>query len=202
MKNEILDTIIFLIKGCKAKDEFVWIEDESGTSCGEHNFRYLLGQFIRNYHVDITHYYMSKAAILKWKELSDEPTFNYWYTQTVKVKNGPVTLGKYIGNSKKPIIDENCYSFKLREVFHDEHMVTINNIIDELLELDNPNYNNVHEILNKIYICRILKEEDRNIKSKSNRSTNIEEVIKQDYEPANIELVKVKGWKDKFEEVN
>ena len=52
-----------------------------------------------------------------WNELSDEPIFKYWYTDIVKIKNGPKTIFKYVGNSNKPIEVKNAFEFKFREIF-------------------------------------------------------------------------------------
>ena len=43
-------------------------------------------------------------------------------------------------------------------------------------------YINPHpQLLDKIYICKMLKEEDRNIVAKRKRSSNIVEVVENDY---------------------
>ena len=81
-------------------------------------------------------------------------------------------------------------SFLYREVFHDEHMITICDIINELLNLEVVSEENVIDILNKIYVCRMLKEEDRNLKPKNHRTTDLKYVIEEVYDKCGIELIK------------
>ena len=65
----------------------------------------------------------------------------------------------------------------------------------QLLELDlnldkEVLYNKLNFILDKIYVCYMLKEEDRKLNkvSKNNRSDNYLEVIDNDYKKAGIEI--------------
>ena len=62
------------------------------------------------------------------------------------------------------------------------------NIIDELLLLTEYNYASIEKILDKLYICKMLKGEDRAIANKKNRSTDYCEVIVFDYKDAGIEV--------------
>ena len=57
--------------------------------------------------------------------------------------------------------------------------------IDELLALPEYSYEAIENVLNKIYICKMLKSEDRSIKSKKNRSTDYREVVVFDYNERN-----------------
>ena len=199
MNNRVLDIIIDFLNGWKSKDDKIELKDENGNYCAISNCHYLLGQIIRNYHVECDHYFISEEAISKWKEITDDPFFDYWYRRPVEVtKDNEVNVLEYVGNSKtgKTTILKKGDKFVFRNVFHDEHMVPIKMILDELFALDNPDYENVKAILNKIYICRMLKKEDRGISNKYNRSTDINEVINSDYK--DIKLVRLQSWKQKF----
>ena len=198
MENKVIDIIIDFLIGWKNNNR-IELRDESNKYCAIANCHYLLGQIIRNYHVEFDHYYVSESAINKWKEITDEPLFKYWYRdQVIIAKDNDVTLLEYVGNSNnyKETTLSKGDKFVFRNVFHDEHMVPIKMILDELFALENPNYENVKKILDKIYICRMLKKEDRDLENKYNRSTDINVVINTDYK--NIKLVKLEGWNQKF----
>ena len=51
------------------------------------------------------------------------------------------------------------------------------------------NEENVIAVLNKMNICKMLKDEDRGIKEKKHRSTDIKEVIEGPYKNAKIEVI-------------
>lgn len=91
-------------------------------------------------------------------------------------------------NSKDPnlITLTKGESFAYREVFHDEHIIPINVIINELLKLSNLNYQTVVEILSKISVCKMLKTEDRSIYNARKRVFDVNEIIETTYLEANI----------------
>lgn len=191
MDDKVYDIIIEFIKACK--NDFKICNSSDSNYIG--NCRYLLNQILRQYSIAHDHYYISKKAILKWNQITDESIFNYYYRDYVEVKKiGPITIKTYRGNSNK--FDEKIVNkgdkFCFRDVFHDEHIVPIKMIYNELINLDNVDKESVKSILNKIYICRILKEEDRTISSKYKRSTNVNEVIEKDYKE--IELISRKDY--------
>ena len=196
MENNVLDIIIEFIKGYKSKDARIASSD--GT-CVINNCKYLLPQIIRQYGLNANQYYISKEAINLWNKISDKPIFDYWYRDKVLVeKDVQIAASRFVGNSNKEEIvtlkkDE---SFVFRDIFHDEHIVPIKMIVDELVALDEPNYDNVKAILNKIAVCRMLKTQDRSINHKYNRSTNLDEVLNNDYK--DIELHQLKEWKQIF----
>ena len=197
MNNEVLDIIISFIKGCKDKENRINVTTDRYYAIG--NSWYLLGQIIRNYCVDINHYYISEAAVNKWNDISALPIFNFWYRNIVEMeKDKTVVIHEYVGNSKKFTERElnKGDKFVFRNVFHDEHMVPIKMILDEVLSLEVLNYDSVKDILDKIYICRLLKDEDRMLPTKYNRSTNIQDVINNDYK--GIKLIKLNDWKQIF----
>lgn len=55
-------------------------------------------------------------------------------------------------------------------MFHVDHIVPVKLILSELLNLKVINSLNVSNILQKMYLCRILKEEDRRIGRTSGRT--------------------------------
>ena len=73
------------------------------------------------------------------------------------------------------------------DVFHDEHIIPLEMIINELKEIKKPDinedtYNQVRKILDKIYICKMLKSEDRDLlDSRKRKSTDVIEVVEYNY---------------------
>ncbi len=205
-KNIVLDIIIEFIKGCRnkkkddsGKDYAVIENGKSGADYMAINSPdYLLGQILRQYHIPPSHYFISAAAVEKWKEISSEPIFKYWYRSPVtKDTDGETEILRFVGNTNnresKKIHKGDTFIF--RDVFHDEHIVPISMVLEKLCGLKNPDYENVKETLDKIYICRMLKTEDRdNITSKSKRSLDLDykKNIEDYYE--NIDVIEVKSF--------
>ena len=123
----------------------------------------LLGQAIRQLWIPINHYYVSKAARDWWNEYAEGDIFDHFYRKRVVVKK-TVEIEKYVGNANKATTKgtyEKGQSFPYRCFFHDEHIVPVCTIRDELLRLADPMESNVDAILDKIRICKMLKREDR-----------------------------------------
>lgn len=185
-KNEVLDIIISFIKACKKGKEHAYIECD-GKRIWSAN--YLLNQILRQYYIDDNHILVSKKAQEVWNQIAveeDIKRFNYRNTFTAKID---VEINMYFGAKKdgEQTLIKQGQKVIWNNIFHDEHTIPINVIIKELCSLETLNYANVSKVLDKIYICKMLKEEDRNITEKSNRSSNIIEVVEKVYSP-NIEI--------------
>ena len=105
--------------------------------------------------------------------------------------------------SKRPVTEEGTDlkkgdSFEYRSFFHNEHIVPVDTIENQLLQLDVNGMTRqtcskrIEEILDKIYICMMLKEENAGLKN--NRcSDDYEQIIKNDYANAKTPI-KVVGF--------
>src|SRR5574344_307917 len=182
--NAVLDVLISLIKGAKSQ----W----SGLQCdyeGKHytlwGCSYLLDQVLRLYQIPDNHYLISKKAKDLWAKITTKPIkdFNYQRPVTYEFEE-PLKVKCFTGNgnsfSEKTLKQND--SFPYRDVFHDDHVVPLKLIIQELVNLDEISYETVLPILNKIYICRMLKEEDRALKNKTARANNYLDVIHHLYQ--------------------
>lgn len=191
-KNTVIEIIIELIKGAKNKDNRIDV-DYSGRNYRLNNSRYLLNQVIRQYSLPWSHYYFSKAAIELWPKITTEKWLKTFYTAKVRCDIGtPIEITKYKGHSntgEKHVIEPKGDWFHYREVFHDEHMITVKDIIGELLSLQDLNIENVANVLDKMYVCRMTKEEDRRITLESHRGLDLNKVINEIYRPRGIEVV-------------
>lgn len=191
-RNRILDIIVILLNGIKNNNKLV---DQSSID-GElklNGCSYLLNQTIRQYQFPQSHYYVSEKAKKLWDTISSDSIFNYTYRDTViKDVEGEVVIEKFRGGEGKPYATSKIKrgdSFVFKDVFTDEHIVTVSNIIDELLSLPEYSYESIENVLNKIYICKMLKREDRSIQSKKNRSTDYREVVVSEYDKVGIKLL-------------
>ena len=195
--NKVLDIIIEFTKAAKRKNpkdrKIIFDSGEKFYKiCGA---GYLLGQIIRQYDIPLENYYISEAAEKKWQELSDKNIWDFTYRDTVLcTSKNPVSVKQYIGSNKEPLKDENTnflnggQKFIFRNIFHDEHIIPIKIIIQELFGLEELSYDKVEEVLNKICVCRILKEEDRKISRTANRYFDFEQTYHNVYKSNNIIL--------------
>ena len=132
---------------------------------------YLLGQVIRQYAIPDANHYISEAAGKLWVSISDDNIWNYVYVDKFEIKCDYV-LPRYVGSEKDPREKEKSYQkgdkVKFNSVFHDEHIISIKEIINQLdsIPKDELNYDNVKSILDKMTICRILKKEDKTLPHK------------------------------------
>ena len=100
-------------------------------------------------------------------------------------------LESYRGNENKPTEKtvEKDGKIKYNNVFHNEHVIPIKVIIQKLQVCDLDDREAVKEILDKIHISRITKEEDKKLKPKSNRPCDYDTVVKDIYKPNGITIV-------------
>ncbi len=188
--NVVLDIIITFIKACQKKNDV--IEPNEQSSFRIWKCRYLLGQILRNYQIN-DRYLITVAAKQTWEKITSKPIDHYHYREIVECDiDSDVILDRYIGNSSKKngeIHTKEHPRFVYRDVFHEEHIIPLNMIIDELCELSEVTYETVIPILNKICICRMLKNEDRKIIEKKKRNYNsAKEIIEEVYRKYDIEI--------------
>jgi len=141
---------------------------------------YLLGQALRQIRLPQDRYFISIKAEKLWKEITDENIYNYYYRKKVTNKLSDYKiLDVYKGASSElqKLTIKKSEGFIFRDVFHDDHIIPIKVIIEKLIEIEIPNYENVMHILELIGICRMLKSEDRAIYSKSSRPFDEREII-------------------------
>lgn len=201
-KNIILDIIIEFVKGIKNKDNAV----EANVNNKLYKLwasSYLLNQILRQWNIPSNHSYVSVKAKNLWDKLSSKNIFDYHYTNMVICENKePIKVKIYKGAENKYFETNLIYGnkFKFNSVFHEEHIIPISTIIENLCSLEELNYENVENVLNKISICKILKEEDKNLNKehlKTNRPCDINFVLNNLYNKVGIEVIradKISKW--------
>lgn len=129
------------------------------------SLKYVLGQTVRAYKVPQKQIFISQAAEKRWNELTSSNINNFDYKQSFKCDQlkQSITCKMYKGSQKNGQNvqihpnDKVCFN----DMFHVDHIVPVKLIMDELLKLTQINSQNVSNILQKMYLCRMLKEEDR-----------------------------------------
>ena len=194
-KNVVLDIIIELVKGLKSKDEAIEVECNGKTykiwAC-----RYLLNQTLRQWHLTDDKYYISKKAKILWNKLSNKNIIHS-HNKLVECKNTePIEVKIYKGAENKYELKTLNYGdkFKFNSIFHEEHIIPISVIIENLCKLNQLNYENIENILDKISICKILKEEDKILNKnhlKNKRPCDVNYVLNNLYKNMGIEVIKI-----------
>lgn len=198
------DIIIAFVKACQdGMSEYKHVNGPDGYEGELGGAHYLLGQAVRQLWNRKGHVCVSKAALELWNSLKvGEPIFDYWDQKPVLYKNEePVHLKFYVGAKNTPDLEKDVRfvaegdRFRFRQVFHIEHIVPIGIVLDQLLELDLSEsreivYRKLDSTLDKIYVCYMTKEEDRELNkhAKTKRSDNYLEVIATDYKSVGIEI--------------
>lgn len=162
----------------------------------QHNLNYE----VRHFKLKDNHIVSSEAAINKLVELgySKDDMKRFIYNESIINHSGhDVEVVKYRNKTIKPCVIKDGEKFIWKDVFIYEHMVTVSDIVNELLKLDlnrdtNIVYNDVAAILDKIYVCKMLQIEDKaiNPKFKSKRGFDINKIIDEVYAPSGIKVVK------------
>ena len=192
MENKVLELIIEFVNAINNGDKISYTDSDKReyqiTNC-----RYLLGQIIRSYYLPPTNYHISVAAMALWNRITSADIHKHFYAETIVCDRADdVEVNIYKGNAKSGEKTKIMMNSRLRynDVFHNEHMVSVKTITTQLLTEKDISCEKVSEILNKIHICRILKDEDKKIKHKSTRPDDYKIVIKNDYREAGIEILK------------
>ncbi len=162
----------------------------------KHNLNYE----VRHFKLKDDHIVVSEAAINKLVELgyNKDDMKHFIYNESIVNHSGhDVEVIKYRNKTIKPYVIKNGEKFIWKDVFIYEHMVTVSDIVNELLKLDTTRdlsivYNDVAAILDKIYVCKMLQVEDKaiNPKFKSKRGLDINKIICEVYAPSGIKIVK------------
>ena len=196
--NVAIDIIITFLKNWHSYNENGTNYEYLGATTDKYNAesinlwapRYLLGQILRQ--IPVTKKYVSDAAQELWDQLTDEDIWKYNYQDKVQVpvKNQKTIVNRYSGASNNALVESVGKDFIFREVFHDEHIIPIAVIIDELLKLKDGKITpeNIAKIIDKICICRITKEEDRKIKPRYKRSSDLSEAYETAYKPNKVKI--------------
>ena len=178
--NKVIDVIIEFINAVKSGNDAV-IDIENGREYKIKSAKYILGQIIRQYELLPENYYISEKAKTLWEKLSSKNIWDYSHRNCVWCENDlPVTISEYTGGSKTPRGEREVKtgdSFVFRDVFHDEHMIPVSVIINELTALPKLDSVAVKKILDNVCVCRMLKDEDRVLPLKYKRPFDLTKVI-------------------------
>lgn len=155
------------------------------------NTKYILNQTLRQMTLPDDNIYISNKAYELWQKISPK---NYDirevnYKQKVICENDePIKVKVYKGSNSTPEKEEltlqKGVEFVYNDVFHEDHIIPVSQIIKKLCELEKANKltnENILKILNSITICKMLKSEDRDIHERSKRPQSTDEIIDRIY---------------------
>lgn len=187
--SAIIEAILVMLEGYHSCEK----NAGANEACDKKSYSYLIFQCIRQYQIPADHYFSSQKAVEKWNELTSEnindfPGFKDTFT-CEKVKGNPVHYLKYTGSKKtgEPAeAKEGDSPIKFNDVFHYDHIVPVSLIFQTIIDLNDPDYDAVKEILEKMYVCRLLKEEDRKLSRTKGRTMDFRQVIRDLYAPKGI----------------
>ena len=187
------DIIIALIEGAK-NGKGRYDRCIGGQNITLYNCKYLLNQVLRHYKVPDERIHISVKAYDLWNKLTVEDIKGYEYAEIIPTDKAQayLMLDIYKGSSTAPyktIPAKGAKGIKFNDVFTLEHMVPIRVIVDELLNLNPLDPVEVRHVLDKIHLCRVLKEEDHRLKPKSKRPNTFQDVIKKVYIPAGVDII-------------
>lgn len=156
------------------------------------NLHYLLGQSIRQYDIPSGNHHISQEAHKRWTELSTDDIKKYHYKDKVVCDNlcGSVTYDFYKGASKlgEPTTLSKGSVFDFRQMFHEDHVIPVSLIMDQMIQMEAPTNKAIENLLNKMHLCIILKEEDRRIGRTKGRSRIFSNTISKVYNKAGVYL--------------
>lgn len=147
-------------------------------------YDYLLNQAIRQYIIPEENWHLSKAAKELWDSITSGDIRKYNYKQPITCDRAEQTPAKkFVGNNStgSDIKIKKGDIIPFNKLFSAEHMTPVADIIKKLKALDDITPENVKAILDKIHICRVTKEEDKNIKPKYGRDIDIESIKRNAY---------------------
>lgn len=143
--------------------------------------RYLLGQTIRHYKIVPSNRHISCGAINRWNELCKDSIKCYKHNDKVTCNNliTPKCYSLYTGAKGAGLLTTLSPSstFIFKQMFQEDHVIPIKLILEELIKLKTVNSKSIENILNKMHICLILKEEDRRIGRTKGRSLKFNHTI-------------------------
>lgn len=154
------------------------------------NTKYILNQTLRQITLPSKNIYISNKAHDLWKKISSKNIRDYNYKQKVECENiDPIIVRTYKGsnlNPEKKLILQKGVKFVYNDVFHEDHIIPISQIVKRLCDLkkaEKLTNENILKLLDSITVCKMLKDEDRNIHEKSKRPESINEIIEKIYAP-------------------
>ena len=157
------------------------------------SLRYLLLQSIRQYDIPLSHRYVSEAAFKLWNQLTSQSIKDCHYRDRITCDklNGSINCSKYKGayGTGNPTTLTTNSTFLFREMFHEDHVIPVSVILDKMSQCSNVNKTSIKCLLDKMYLCVILKEEDRRIgRTKGRNNDDFQTIIDTVYKNNGITL--------------
>lgn len=188
MKNDaIINSILCLLTAYKK------MNSTNSNKMNKASLRYLLGQSIRQYDIPLSNRHVSKEARSRWDEISKSNIEDYHYRNVVVCDNLKVPKQYLLFNgangSGEPTKLMPGSTFIFREMFHEDHVIPVSLILREMIEMVNVNRIEIKNLLDKMHLCVLLKEEDRKIGRTKGRTLHYNQNIINIYNKAGISIL-------------
>ncbi len=141
------------------------------------SLRYLLLQSIRQYDIPLSKRHVSERAFNRWNDLTSQCIKDCHYRDKVicdrLTGSKKYDLFKGASGTGCPTTLTTKSTFLFREMFHEDHVIPVSVILEELKKIKNTTIgeNDIKALLNEMHLCVLLKEEDRNIGRTCGRKT-------------------------------
>lgn len=159
------------------------------------SIKYLIGQTIRQYKIPEENWYVSKEALSLFEKITEKRNIgDYTYQDKITVQQ-KIEVGIYNGNKKDPSVRTLNKGEKIpyNSVFHDEHTIPVQRFVEDLLYMKKTiDSEKIKKKLDTIYICKILKKEDRKIPNSRKRQGDFKIIVDTIYGNKVSELKRLK----------
>lgn len=190
MKNEaIVDSILCLLRQYRKE-----LTTPKPNKADLSSLKYLINQTIRAYDIPEENHHLSQRANDRWNELSTEDIMKKHYKDKVVCDKltSPVKYELYNGANKTGSSTEiTKKGFEFREMFHEDHVIPVSMIFDEMVKMPVVDKRSIENLLNGMHMCVLLKEEDRIIGKTRGRSLDFDKTIEDVYTRHGISLCKL-----------
>ena len=199
MKNKyVVESLMVLLKGYKAMYGDGSHAKENPLKKDLSGIVYLIGQTIRQYKPAPEKIHVSVKAYELWNRLTDNTSLDICdYDEKIECTNIPegetVDCDQYSGssNDSTKLALKRGETFQFNNLFHSDHIVPVCLIRDELIAMETIEERAIIAVLDKMHIAKLLKGEDRSVGRTSGRTLDYKQVIRDIYEKATPEPVKL-----------
>lgn len=138
---------------------------------GKIDYKYLLGQSVRQYIVPEKNWHLSKGAKTQWEKMTDKDDIvDFSYHEMISItEDGEIESFQGTKQTESKLIKyKKGEKYAFITFFIVEHTIPVSDFLDVLLKMPIEK-STIEEVLDKIHLTRLLKKEDRSIKRERTR---------------------------------
>lgn len=138
---------------------------------GKIDYKYLLGQCVRQYIVPEKNWHLSKGAKTQWKKMTDKADIvDFSYHEMISItEDGEIESFKGTKQTESKLIKyKKGEKYAFITFFIVEHTIPVSDFLEELNDIPIEKFY-IEAVLDKLHLTRLLRIEDRRIKRDSAR---------------------------------